>query len=80
MKTLFFFSDKKYCLVSYIEDSILNVVLVKSLKYINEDKVSAPYKNMGRYEAVPVEFSNDRKLLVQKMKEMKMDTKMKQGN
>lgn len=50
------------------------------MKYLNEDKVSAPYKNMGRYEAVAVEFSNDRKVLDQKMKEMKMDAKKKQGS
>lgn len=49
------------------------------MKYINKDKVSAPYKNMGRFEAVPVDFSNDKKVLDQKMREIEMDAKKKQG-
>lgn len=53
----------KYCLVEFIEDYILYVVSSKSIETINEKLVRVPYKKMGFYEAAPLDFNDNRKLL-----------------
>lgn len=61
----------KYCLVRFVEDNILYVVPVKKIKPINEKFVWAPYKKMGCYEAIPIEFHDDRNVLEQRIKFLK---------
>ncbi|KAL3276328.1 hypothetical protein HHI36_024420 [Cryptolaemus montrouzieri] len=64
-----------YCLVKYVDDSILHVVPTKSLQSIEEGQlVWAPYKKMGYYEAVPLEYGNIRAELEKKKRKMKDDT------
>lgn len=61
----------KYCLVRFIDDDILYVVPSKSINPIDEKLVWAPYKKMGIYEAVMLEFDDERKLLEKKKMLMK---------
>lgn len=49
------------------------------MTYIEDNLFWAPYKRMGHYEATPLDFANDRKILEQKMKRMKIEDKQKQG-
>lgn len=61
----------KYCLVRFTEDGILYVVSSKSIDPIENKLILAPYKKMGMYEAVPLEFSDDRMLLEKKKRILK---------
>lgn len=69
----------KYCLVRFIEDGILYVVSSKKLKSINDKLVWAPYKKMGLYEAIPLEFNNDRTMLENKKNAIKKADSQKKG-
>lgn len=69
----------KYCLVRFIEDNILYVVLSKRLDPIEENLVWSPYKKMGFYKAIPLEFDDDRMLLEKKKKDMKQQEKERNG-
>lgn len=61
--------SKKYCLVRFIDDNVLYVALTKKITPIRDNLVWAPYKRMGYYEAIPLDYDDERSPLEKKKKD-----------
>lgn len=53
----------------FIEDNVLYVASTKKVTPIRDNLVWAPYKGMGYYEAIPLDYGDEKSVLEKKKKE-----------
>lgn len=53
----------------FIDDNVLYVVSTKKVTPIRDNLVWAPYKGMGYYEAIPLDYGDERSVLEKKKKD-----------